>query len=273
MTSWWTHIIQCTKYWVEIQTHSWRMCRRCTSFINKFTFDTNLNMETSSAGESLQSSLGFALITSPSQQVFLYKYVWYLNWLSVFWTRPLISLTVSLCISVAASVCAKPSLWKFPSFTYRAPRADSGASLSWRADDWQLRLLPLVRPLGPLRRRLLEVTQNLTSPAVSCPNFHHSSKKKKKNRGRKILQIKEMTSGRFRAAGSFFFSFYETETSIRCAAEPDVACVITGQRRREVNEGESTATCGGRRRCGWPSGGVSNDHMHIGCVSECGRQI
>lgn len=121
MTSWWTHIIQCTKYWVEIQTHSWRMCRRCTSFINKFTFDTNLNMETSSAGESLQSSLGFALITSPSQQVFLYKYVWYLNWLSVFWTRPLISLTVSSCISVAASVCAKPSLWKFPSFTYRAP--------------------------------------------------------------------------------------------------------------------------------------------------------
>lgn len=200
--------------------------------------------------------------------------MWYLNWLSVFWTRPLISLTVSSCISVAASVCAKPSLWKFPSFTYRAPLALILAlhSRGVRMIDSSVfcRSCDLSVRCAAASWRLHRIWPLLLFPVLI---FTIPVKKKKKNRGRKILQIKEMTSGRFRAAGSFFFSFYETETSIRCAAEPDVACVITGQRRREVNEGESTATCGGRRRCGWPSGGVSNDHMHIGCVSECGRQI
>lgn len=187
--------------------------------------------------------------------------MWYLNWLSVFWTRPLISLTVSSCISVAASVCAKPSLWKFPSFTYRAPLSlilalhsrgvrmiDS--SVFFRSCDLSVRCATASWRLHRIWPLLL---------------FQKNRQKNIANKGNDLGEV----PGR----GFFFFSFYETETSIRCAAEPDVACVITGQRRREVNEGESTATCGGRRRCGWPSGGVSNDHMHIGCVSECGRQI
>lgn len=202
--------------------------------------------------------------------------MWYLDWLSVFWTRPLISLTVSSCISVAASVCAKPSLWKFPSFTYRAPLALILAlhSRGVRMIDSSVfcRSYDLLVRCAAASWRLHRIWPLLLFPVLI---FTIPVKKKKKQRQKNIAN-KGNDLGEVPGRGFFFFfSFYETETSIRCAAEPDVACVITGQRRREVNEGESTATCGGRRRCGWPSGGVSNDHMHIGCVSVsvCGRQI